>query len=245
MSYLSNKIKKNFTVIPNKLLVDNRLSMGAKIVYCYLGSKPDGWVIINNDVQKSLDVSQQSLSKYYKELLDSGWISRSRIVDENNHFLGGFKYELFNTSNNENSHIYKKYIYGKSIDNNKKDIISKKDINNKEILTSEKIACTTINKPSPKKELNPLQEFSNEVVKKFEQLEDFQIGIWFKRNCRCLSDILKFCGGKKEDIPLALECINVCCDIMDKKGFEGAGYEAVCRNLPYYYSEAKKRLNKE
>lgn len=112
--------------------------------------------------------------------------------------------------------------------------------NNIDILTSEN-AC---NPPNSKKEkqLTALQEFSNEVVKKFEQLEDFQIGIWFKRNCRCLSDILKFCGGKKEDIPLAIECINVCCDIMAKKGFEGAGYEAVCRNLPYYYTEAKKRL---
>ena len=121
-----------------------------------------------------------------------------------------------------------------------KDNTIKKDNNiNKDILASEKIACKTEEKKP--KQLTALQEFSNEVIKRFENLEEHQIPIWFRRNCRCLSDILKFCGGRKEDIPMALECISVCCDIMAKKGFN-AGYEAVCRNLSYYYEEAKKRL---
>ena len=107
--------------------------------------------------------------------------------------------------------------------------------------SKQKIACASdVKKP---KEKTPLQEFSNEVLKNFEKLEAHQIPIWFKRNCRCLSDILKFCGGRKEDIPLALECISICCALMEKKGFM-AGYEAVCRNLPYYYEEAKKKLRR-
>ena len=49
----------------------------------------------------------------------------------------------------------------------------------------------------------PLQEFSNAVLAEFEEeMNDVQKGIWFKRNCRCLSEILNFCG---KDIPLALQ----------------------------------------
>lgn len=183
--------------------------------------------------------SKQTVISCLKSLVDKGLIIKE--VEERN----GVKFNIYLTSGKnfliggvKNFKWGSQKILPNNIDNN--------IINNKDILTSEKIACN-IPRIEPKKEktLNPLQEFSNEVAKKFERLEDFQLGIWFKRNCRCLSDILKFCGGKKEDIPLAIECINVCCDIMAKKGFEGAGYEAVCRNLPYYYGEAKKRLNKE
>lgn len=95
------------------------------------------------------------------------------------------------------------------------------------------------NKPKPKK-LNKLQEFSNAVIDQFENLENKdQIAVWFKRNCRCLTDILRFCGG---DIQTAVETIRVCVERLEKAGLTG-GYEAVCRNLPEYYQAAKKRLN--
>lgn len=92
---------------------------------------------------------------------------------------------------------------------------------------------------NPKPKLNKLQEFSNAVLAEFEELETKdQIAVWFKRNARCLSDILRFCGG---DIPTALATIRVCVERLEKAGLSG-GYEAVCRNLPEYYHEAKKRL---
>lgn len=92
---------------------------------------------------------------------------------------------------------------------------------------------------NPKPKLNKLQEFSNAVLAEFEELETKdQIAVWFKRNCRCLSDILKFCGG---EIPVGLSVIRVCVERLEKAGLSG-GYEAVCRNLPEYYHEAKKRL---
>lgn len=91
--------------------------------------------------------------------------------------------------------------------------------------------------PKPKK-LNDLQKFSNAVIENFEPevQTDGQKAVWFKRNCRCLSDILRFCGG---DIDMALGCIYVCATRLKKANLRG-GYEAVCRNLPDYYSEAKK-----
>lgn len=93
--------------------------------------------------------------------------------------------------------------------------------------------------PKPKP-LNNLQKFSNAVIHNFEPevKTDAQITVWFKRNCRCLRDILAFCGG---DIPLALKTIDVCLERLEKAGLSG-GYEAVLRNIPEYYAQAKAKM---
>lgn len=97
-------------------------------------------------------------------------------------------------------------------------------------------------KPKTKK-LNNLQEFSNMVLERFERIDnEVQRGIWFKRNCRCLSDILNYALGDKE---LACEMIGCTCDYLKENKLTG-GYEAVCRQLPRWYEEAlKQRREKE
>lgn len=115
------------------------------------------------------------------------------------------------------------------------DVVS--DVDNK-LLTAAKRAGQAEKSPKPKK-LNNLQDFSNRVIAEFEDLQtQDQIAVWFKRNCRNLADILKFCGG---DIDIGLECIAVCVERLEKAGLKG-GYEAVCRNLPDYYREACQRV---
>ena len=92
-------------------------------------------------------------------------------------------------------------------------------------------------KPKTKK-LNNLQEFSNMVLERFEHIEnDVQRGIWFKRNSRCLSDILNYALGDKD---LACEMISCTCAFLQQNRLSG-GYEAVCRQLPRWYEEALKR----
>lgn len=114
------------------------------------------------------------------------------------------------------------------------------DTDKKQLLTAAD-AAEQVEKSSKPRKLNNLQIFSNRVIEEFEDLKtDDQKGVWFKRNCRCLSDILKFCGG---DIDVALECIAVCVERLEKAGFKG-GYEAVCRNLSLYYEQAVDRVNK-
>lgn len=116
----------------------------------------------------------------------------------------------------------------KHIDN---DVDVDNDVDKNKLLTAPK-------QPQEKKK-TLLQEFSNQVIAEFEDLQtDAQIGIWFKRNSRCLSDILNFCG---KDIPLALETIRQCADKLAKAGYEG-GYEAVCRNLTMYHRLATEKL---
>lgn len=116
------------------------------------------------------------------------------------------------------------------------DVVS--DSDKLQLLTAASAAEQADNSSKPRK-LNNLQEFSNRVIEHFEDLKtNDQKAIWFKRNCRCLSDILKFCGG---DIDVALECIAVCVERLEKAGLKG-GYEAVCRNITLYYDEALKRV---
>lgn len=121
------------------------------------------------------------------------------------------------------------------------DVVSVVDVvgdSDNKLLTADKAAGQAEKSPKPKK-LNNLQEFSNRVIAEFEDLHtQDQIAVWFKRNCRNLSDILKFCGG---DIDIGLECIAVCVERLEKAGLKG-GYEAVCRNLPDYYREACQRV---
>lgn len=108
--------------------------------------------------------------------------------------------------------------------------------NNNKLLTATKAADS---KPKSKRELNDLQKFSNAVLERFEDpMDDVQKGIWFRRNCRNLSDILNFCG---KNISLGLETISVCVERLQKAGLSG-GYEAVCRNLPEYMAQAKKKV---
>lgn len=95
MAILKNKLKQEFTQIPNELIVDNRLSMGAKLVYVYLTSKPDGWKVWNGDIQKALNIKDSgTMSKYWKELLNAGWVNRTRAKDEDGKFCGGYDYQL-------------------------------------------------------------------------------------------------------------------------------------------------------
>ena len=88
-----------------------------------------------------------------------------------------------------------------------------------------------------------LQQFSNAVLENFESAvqTNEQKHIWFKRNCRCLRDILNFCN---QDIPLALQTIDVCIRRLEKAGLTG-GYEAVCRNLPEYMVRAQQELEEQ
>lgn len=110
---------------------------------------------------------------------------------------------------------------------------SDSDINKQ--LTAPK-AAGNVQKP---KQLTDLQKFAKAVSERFEDpMDRVQLGIWYKRNCRCLTDILNFCG---KNIPLGLETISVCVKRLEKAGLSG-GYEAVCRNLPEYHAIAKNQM---
>lgn len=147
MSVIRNKLTKKFTTIPNQIITDHSLSSGALRVYLYLLSKPDGWKVVNTDIQKQLNIKQaQTLANFWKELIKLGWISRHRVRDKDNKIIGGYDYELNETQalpshrtdpiTLGNTHNMEKPYYGESINrdnpqciNNTNDQI-KTDLNN-------------------------------------------------------------------------------------------------------------------
>ena len=126
MGILKNRLVENFSTIPNNIIIDTRLSTGARILYCYLASKPDNWKIWNNDIKKSLGISNNhTIAKYFKELIDTGWINRTLNRDENNKKLsGGYDYELLDlncyfSSIHENRQFTQNSIHNNTnLDNN-------------------------------------------------------------------------------------------------------------------------------
>ena len=99
-------------MIPNGIITDTRLSAGARILYCYLASKPDNWQIWNNDIKNNLAISNDhTLAKYFKELMTYNWIARTlNRTNDGKKLTGGYNYELLNqdcqcSANDENTQI--------------------------------------------------------------------------------------------------------------------------------------------
>lgn len=69
---------KNYTVISNVGINDERLSLKARGLYAYLLSKPDSWKISDRGLSSVLTEGRDAISKALKELEDSGYLVRNR-----------------------------------------------------------------------------------------------------------------------------------------------------------------------
>lgn len=87
-----SKYSIQFTQVPNKLLMDSRLSLRAKGLYAYLFSKPDGWQFFTGVLRQELHESQGQIRTAIRELIDAGYIIRHQF-NENGCF-GGIIYEF-------------------------------------------------------------------------------------------------------------------------------------------------------
>jgi len=80
-SELKNKIKDNYTIIPNALITDPSLSPTTKYLYILLISKPDGWIFCNSALAKEMGCTTDTLQKHLKILESKGWIQTpSKII---------------------------------------------------------------------------------------------------------------------------------------------------------------------
>lgn len=76
MNLIKNRIRKNFTMIPNNLIEDNTISDRGRFLFVYLASKSDEWSFYNKQLCKALSYSEDTLRKYMLELESKGWITR-------------------------------------------------------------------------------------------------------------------------------------------------------------------------
>jgi len=83
-----NKKESNFTTINNSLLYDKRLSWKAKGILIYLLSKPQGWVIREEDMYNQSIDGYDSIRNGIRELKATGYAQVISTLDkETNHFI--------------------------------------------------------------------------------------------------------------------------------------------------------------
>lgn len=88
MDKLENRVKGNFTIIPNQLINDPDLSITAKALYQLFASKPKAWTFYNSVLMKETKFSKKTLNKYIDELVSCGWMTKSEQKIVNGRFSG-------------------------------------------------------------------------------------------------------------------------------------------------------------
>lgn len=84
-----NRLRKpaaKFTMVPNGLIRDARLTLRAKGVYCILFSKPDGWVYIEDALVAESKDGRDAFRAAVKELIAGGWLEKRQVHDAGGRF---------------------------------------------------------------------------------------------------------------------------------------------------------------
>ena len=68
-----------FTQVANDVLTDPEISAGAKGIYAYLYSKPDGWDFSEKRISDDFSNGRFSVSKFLKELERNGYLKRYKL----------------------------------------------------------------------------------------------------------------------------------------------------------------------
>ncbi|XAO35481.1 RepA-like replication initiator [Gordonia phage Morgana] len=72
----------NFTMVPNHLIRDRRLSPKARLLWIYLSSHRDGWELSVESIARDNGIGKDAVSAGTKELRDLGYLRLDRITDE-------------------------------------------------------------------------------------------------------------------------------------------------------------------
>jgi hypothetical protein len=86
---IRHRHKGRFTVVPNAIFNDDRLSLGSKGLLGYLLSLPGNWQVRHDQLQYQLGVGRKLLSKLLLELEEAGYLERDlqQARDEQNRFM--------------------------------------------------------------------------------------------------------------------------------------------------------------
>lgn len=75
------KQKIPFTQVANGVLYDTKLSLGAKAIYAFMYSKPDGWQFSAYRIGQELKVSKTTVLKHLNELKEYGYLISQKLPD--------------------------------------------------------------------------------------------------------------------------------------------------------------------
>lgn len=77
----------NFTTIKNHI-VNNKMSLGAKGLYIFLNSKPPAWEFSYKGLKSQLKISESTIRKYLKEIVDAKLLIRVAEKGKDGKFKG-------------------------------------------------------------------------------------------------------------------------------------------------------------
>ncbi len=78
MTIVRSKHRADFTIVPNEVFVDRRLSAEAKGVLGYLLSRPHNWHVRLDHVGRTLLIGRKKLQRIFRELISAGYVSREQ-----------------------------------------------------------------------------------------------------------------------------------------------------------------------
>jgi hypothetical protein len=74
MGNLINELLLDIAPIPKGLVCDSTMSDRARFVYVFMSCQPDGWEFSVESLSKEIGYGVETLRKYVKELMASGWL---------------------------------------------------------------------------------------------------------------------------------------------------------------------------
>jgi hypothetical protein len=98
-----------FTQIPNAWIRDNRLTLAARGLLTQLLSHSPGWKITEENLAKANGVGRMAISTMLKQLVEFGYLSKSRERERNEHGqLAGFIYQTQDPTETNPVTVYQK-----------------------------------------------------------------------------------------------------------------------------------------
>ena len=78
MTIVRREHRAQFTIVPNAIFRDDRLSIEAKGVLGYLLSRPHNWQVRLDHVGRTLHIGRKKLQRIFRELIGAGYVSREQ-----------------------------------------------------------------------------------------------------------------------------------------------------------------------
>jgi len=87
MTTIRSEKRGNFTIIPNALIEDTRLSPDGRFLMIYLLSKPDDWQVRLYDLMNSSGIGLRRARRILRELARLGYLRRNRVRQDDGTFV--------------------------------------------------------------------------------------------------------------------------------------------------------------
>ncbi len=78
MTIVRREHRAQFTIVPNAIFRDDRLSIEAKGVLGYLLSRPHNWQVRLDHVGRTLRIGRKKLQRIFRELIGAGYVTREQ-----------------------------------------------------------------------------------------------------------------------------------------------------------------------